>query len=197
MSIIKGKFVYLMQNKLGLLKIGISKDVDKRRNQLSLTSGVEVRVLYKQYAPDAKVVEDALHRFFRASRKEGEYFQGIGKDFAISKIRSFISLQEETIAMAEYTDHMSTLSPRDAYEFDRISPGCRALGKFSFCDISLTVVYGLFNIVDPFARQNFTSEDFEEVQVEAMKEIHSRIQLLLDAKDRICYVKDFDEYTKQ
>lgn len=191
----KGKYVYLMENKLGYLKIGIAQDVDKRRNQVRLSSGQDVKVLYKQFAPDAKVVEDALHRFFRASRKEGEFFQGIGKDFAISKIQSFISLQEETIAMAEYKGYMSKLGSRDAFEFDTMSPGCRNIGCFMYCDISKTVSYGAYAIVDPFAIQSFTSKEYNEVRLKALKDIQREINVLVDAKQKLLDADTFDAYT--
>lgn len=69
------KFLYLMENINGLLKIGISKDPINRAKQLTTGSGVPVfcKAVWK-VALMAKDVEQYLHKVYSPDRLEGEWF---------------------------------------------------------------------------------------------------------------------------
>jgi len=69
-------FVYVM-GWMGKVKIGISRDPEKRLRQLQLANPGEVRILHLRAfstRPSAAFVERALHKKFAAHRLLGEWF---------------------------------------------------------------------------------------------------------------------------
>lgn len=70
------KCVYLMENELGMLKIGISIDPLKRARSLSTGSGLSVKLIcYWKIANPARTTEAYLHRVFQEFRISGEWFK--------------------------------------------------------------------------------------------------------------------------
>lgn len=66
---------YVMKNENGLVKIGISKDVDIRQNTLAYAGGYEiVDIYYIKSKRKAHIVENELHKHFSKQRKLGEWF---------------------------------------------------------------------------------------------------------------------------
>lgn len=83
--------VYLFLNESNLLcKIGISGDTRSRLKQVQSACGQPIRVLLSiklsSYDEDCKVVEDALHFYFKSKRRHGEWFDLNLKD--VIEIRS-------------------------------------------------------------------------------------------------------------
>lgn len=70
------KCVYLMENEVGMLKIGISVDPIKRARSLTMSSGLIVNlVCYWQIANPARTTEAYLHKIFKENRLNGEWFK--------------------------------------------------------------------------------------------------------------------------
>lgn len=70
------KCVYLMENELGMLKIGISNDPLKRARALSTGSGLSVKLIcYWQVSNRARTTEAYLHRVFKNFKISGEWFK--------------------------------------------------------------------------------------------------------------------------
>jgi len=68
--------IYLMENELGMLKIGISNDPVKRAKALSTGSGLAINLLcYWQIANPARTTEAKLHRLFKQFKISGEWFK--------------------------------------------------------------------------------------------------------------------------
>ncbi|WP_339148362.1 GIY-YIG nuclease family protein [Sutcliffiella sp. BMC8] len=67
--------IYVIQNLLGKVKIGISKDVHGRICSLASSSGVEInRICVSKACSNAKEVERELHTLFKNEREIGEWF---------------------------------------------------------------------------------------------------------------------------
>lgn len=71
--------LYLMENEVGLRKIGISINPETRRRQLELTSGLNISILGCWRCLDATAfdVEQYLHHQFSRRRRNGEWFATI------------------------------------------------------------------------------------------------------------------------
>lgn len=70
------QYVYLMENELGMLKIGISSNPIKRARTLSTGSGLIVNIIcYWQIANPARTTEAKLHKLFKAYKISGEWFK--------------------------------------------------------------------------------------------------------------------------
>lgn len=83
------KYLYLMKNSYGDLKIGISIDPIKRARHLTTSSGstVECQVYWNTESP-AFEVETFLLRHYKAFRKEGEWFEPHA--FTVEDVESMI-----------------------------------------------------------------------------------------------------------
>ena len=69
--------VYIMVNELGLIKVGISKNPEKRKGQIARVSGVPVSLhsTYKVRLPmKAYAVEARIHKKLDSCRTVGEWF---------------------------------------------------------------------------------------------------------------------------
>lgn len=70
------KCLYLMENELGMLKIGISNDPLKRARQLTTAGGFLVNLIcYWQISNPSRTVEALLHRQFKDNKVNGEWFK--------------------------------------------------------------------------------------------------------------------------
>jgi hypothetical protein len=65
-------YTYLIQDCNGLIKIGQSKNVKKRIQQLQTAHGKKLKLL--AYCLADKYLEKRLHRMFFFHRKQGEWF---------------------------------------------------------------------------------------------------------------------------
>lgn len=74
------RFIYVFINPVtGLCKIGITNNPRTRISQISNSSGMKVKSLIElelqvDYDEPPKYIEDYLHRYFKAKRKTGEWF---------------------------------------------------------------------------------------------------------------------------
>ena len=71
--------LYLMENEVGLRKIGISDNPERRRNQIQHASGLSIRIVRCWRCLDATAleVEQYLHHQFSRRRRAGEWFTTI------------------------------------------------------------------------------------------------------------------------
>jgi hypothetical protein len=71
--------LYLMENNAQLNKIGIAKNPSKRKRQLELASGLNIKIIKCWVTLDAtaRSVEQYLHRLFARRRVQGEWFTHI------------------------------------------------------------------------------------------------------------------------
>lgn len=70
--------VYVMQNDIGLVKIGVSNNPMVRARQITNSSGIKTNVLniYDTMGIDAFIIEKELHKLFKCDRRHGEWFNG-------------------------------------------------------------------------------------------------------------------------
>lgn len=68
--------VYLIKSQIGLYKIGISKNPEQRKNNLSTAAGVRMAVLACWKVGQHRVTdgEASLHQYFKSNRRVGEWF---------------------------------------------------------------------------------------------------------------------------
>ena len=86
---------YVMKNENGLVKIGISKDVDFRRKTLECVGGYFITDIYSTLSIQKAInVESQLHDYFANSRKVGEWFE-IDYDLAVKKTQDFSKVKLE------------------------------------------------------------------------------------------------------
>lgn len=70
--------LYLMKNEVGLYKIGISTNPERRCREVSNSSGIPTNLVSVwETEPEALVVEQKLHKHFQENRKMGEWFSFI------------------------------------------------------------------------------------------------------------------------
>lgn len=69
------KKLYLFKNEMGLCKIGISINPAKRARSLMNLSGYKISILGVWELFDAYKYEQLLHKVFKKSRVQGEWFQ--------------------------------------------------------------------------------------------------------------------------
>lgn len=85
------KYVYVMQSAAGLVKIGVSKNVQHRRKHLENQSGIGIKVIsiFGPFNAAAKL-ERIAHELFSTARVSGEWFNISVKDAcdAISEVAS-------------------------------------------------------------------------------------------------------------
>lgn len=66
-------YIYIMKA-ADKIKIGITKDVEKRRKSLYYSSPCEVEILYSTRVPNTRKVEKELHSKYDVERSHGEWF---------------------------------------------------------------------------------------------------------------------------
>lgn len=71
--------LYLMENEANLNKIGIAKNPARRKRQLELASGLNIKIIKCWITLDAtaRSVEQYLHQLFSRRRLQGEWFTKI------------------------------------------------------------------------------------------------------------------------
>lgn len=84
------KKLYLFKNEVGLCKIGISINPAKRARSLMNSSGYKIAVLGVWELFDAYQYEQLLHKVFKKSRVEGEWFKA---DLSAESIESNLSCE--------------------------------------------------------------------------------------------------------
>lgn len=85
---------YVMKNENGLVKIGISHDVEFRKRTLENAGGYYIPYVYKTISKiRAFDVESMLHDYFSLDRKLGEWFE-INYDEAVKKNIEFSKLEK-------------------------------------------------------------------------------------------------------
>ena len=98
--------VYIFRNSVGLYKIGISVNPERRCKQMKLASGIDV-VIIKVYEVEkpAIQIESLLHKHFSKFRKHGEWFAF--ENFNIVKIdkliKKFDSNSDDSSSLVEHT----------------------------------------------------------------------------------------------
>lgn len=73
----KGGNVYFIRDGMGNIKIGIAKDVLRRKKELQTSNPNELEIFYVMHVPkmwDAQEIERDLHESFSEYRKKGEWF---------------------------------------------------------------------------------------------------------------------------
>lgn len=85
---------YVMKNENGLVKIGISHDVEFRKRTLENAGGYFIPTVYKTVSKrKAFDIETMLHEYFSIDRKLGEWFE-INYDEAVKKTIEFSKLNK-------------------------------------------------------------------------------------------------------
>lgn len=112
------KYLYVMKNSYGDLKIGISIDPIKRARHLTTSSGstVECQVYWVTESP-AFEVETFLLRHYKAFRKEGEWFEPHA--FAVQDVESMIPCAKTKVYdVKEFKpDAKKQLTDTEEYEY--------------------------------------------------------------------------------
>lgn len=94
------KFLYLIENSVGMTKIGISIDPIRRVNQLSTASGYSLNLkAYWRLKDSCSTVEAKLHKEFAGSRLEGEWFRS--EDICADEIEKYLACEFERVYDAE------------------------------------------------------------------------------------------------
>lgn len=119
-------FNYVMKNENGLVKIGISKDVNFRKKILEYASGYEIPEVFKvKSISKASSVESKLHQYFKTDNKLGEWYN-LDYKKAIDKTKEFSKLvidEKNKINKSNPTDAlflMSTIKGDDESMLDYI-----------------------------------------------------------------------------
>lgn len=83
--------VYVIENELGLVKIGISSKPERQIKEIANASGLNITKKYFSKPCDnfAKI-EKKLHEEFKAVRKKGEWFN-IPFDFAVNQLNDYVT----------------------------------------------------------------------------------------------------------
>jgi predicted GIY-YIG superfamily endonuclease len=70
------KVVYLLLNKdTGYIKVGITKDINKRRRTLELQSGSSLTLIYiTDQLNRYRTIEHSFKQFYKKQQQEGEWF---------------------------------------------------------------------------------------------------------------------------
>lgn len=75
MNYVPMKSVYVFQNDIGDIKIGVSENVEFRRKTIQSISGYEIkREFHTLPCSNAFEIETRLHKFFSMKKKSGEWF---------------------------------------------------------------------------------------------------------------------------
>jgi len=95
------KSLYVMKSEIGLVKLGIAQDPEKRKRSIQNASGMRL-VLSHQTGPhdEARCIETVAHKLLGEKRRAGEWFD-VSEDQAISAIRQAIEIVESGIYPAQ------------------------------------------------------------------------------------------------
>jgi predicted GIY-YIG superfamily endonuclease len=86
------KYIYILLNETtNFIKIGISKNTNRRIRQLELSGGCKLKTIF--ISDDyfrAAVIEKSFKTFFKSKQQEGEWFD-IPADIAVDKLKFIIN----------------------------------------------------------------------------------------------------------
>jgi hypothetical protein len=91
-SIISG-YVYLMRASNGYYKIGKTKNLVHRNNELLRQFPLRIKIIHSFFAPDNTLVESDLHRMFKDKRLQGDWFALNKEDIGFIKRITDITVQ--------------------------------------------------------------------------------------------------------
>lgn len=174
------KRVYILKSENGLVKIGISKNVNKRIRNLENSSGYSITDFYStKMISNSNEIENSLHKKFKANRKCGEWFD-------IEFEKTIIALEAEEHKF-EYKEKEKINYEKIAKEF--IDEEKSALDKKIFDD-NIKECKELLNF------DNISFHDFKE-HYENQKEIGENEEFEGDYPNLckgIFVKKEFEEY---
>ncbi|CAM3656835.1 GIY-YIG nuclease family protein [Deinococcus frigens] len=103
-------YLYAIQkaNRSGNIKVGYTKDVNKRRNYLERKTGERLEIIHYRLAPYPRYAENYVHEQFSGARKLGEWFD-----------------------LGESVDQMNLLFSIMDYAVDLVDPSPRKLSEGS------------------------------------------------------------------
>lgn len=111
----KEQKVYLMENEVGLHKIGISINPTKRARGISCNSGLSTKVVREWHTiKDAVVVENYLHKIFKSFRKKGEWFTELDTSIVNTHLLCF-DREIITSALGHNTEHMCDTIAKESF----------------------------------------------------------------------------------
>lgn len=84
---LKNKYLYVLEFTNGTVKIGITKEKEKRMKAISSASGMDItRSYFTEKIDNVQHLETALHRHFKRNRLNGEFFN-IDFDTAVREVK--------------------------------------------------------------------------------------------------------------
>lgn len=86
------KYIYILLNETtNFVKIGITKNTDRRIRQLELSSGCKLKTIFisDEYFK-AALIEKSFKTFFKSKQQEGEWFN-ITPEIAVNKLKFIIN----------------------------------------------------------------------------------------------------------
>ena len=94
----KSKHVYALLTVDGSIKIGISKQPEKRFSQIENASGKRIiKQFVTKSTPNAKKIENLIFQKFSLYRKRGEWFDGIDYDDVLLHMKFYDYEDEENV----------------------------------------------------------------------------------------------------
>lgn len=121
------QLIYVMENELGLVKLGISNDPHKRRLNVQSSSGFETHLVTTRKIPEeltAYHLEQLLHCHLSGFRKKGEWF-GCGKDVVIELLDKYLDCYSNPTnvfynCVPNVTECRTFVEDSDVYFVDRM-----------------------------------------------------------------------------
>lgn len=84
---LKNKYLYVLEFTNKTVKIGITKEKEKRMKAISSASGMDItRSYFTEKIDNVQNLETELHRYFKDKRLNGEFFD-IDFDVAVSEVK--------------------------------------------------------------------------------------------------------------
>lgn len=84
---LKNKYLYVLEFSNKTVKIGITKEKEKRMKAISSASGMDItRSYFTEKIDNVQNLETELHRYFKDKRLNGEFFD-IDFDVAVSEVK--------------------------------------------------------------------------------------------------------------
>ena len=84
---LKDKYLYVLEFTNGTVKIGITKEKERRMKAISSASGMNItRSYFTEKIENVQNLETELHRYFKGKRLNGEFFD-IDFEEAVTEIK--------------------------------------------------------------------------------------------------------------
>lgn len=123
-----GHYIYVISGEQGAVKVGIARDVERRRHELQASCPIELAARYVGAVRDRKAAEAAelrAHRILRSYRSHGEWFKASVK-MAVDAV--IVACAELDITLLHVVDPRSGFKPRpDDLDAKRAEAWARAL----------------------------------------------------------------------